>query len=126
MSKFTVELDSEDNPDAVGEFLRSSFFNQKNVEESWGDYRQLGCYQTFEWREDVEPLDSLLVDQEDSIWTGDLNLKWTRGQKNDIECRWYWDGDGTLAFHLPDGKWLVNVDCKKNYEWNLRDSPEDF
>ena len=123
--KFTMEIDSERNPDAVGEFLRSSFFDEKNVESRWGDYRETGCYQTFDWRADVEPLDSLPVDQEASLGE-DPGMEWTRGQKDGIECRWYWDGDGTLAFHLPDGKWLVNTDCKKDHDWSLVDSVEDL
>lgn len=134
--KFTMEIDSELNPDAVGEFLRSSFFDEKDREAEWGGYRDTGCYTTFDWREDVEELpqervwsdQKLLADvgSEALIADCDRQLMWIRGRKNQIECRWYWDGDGTLAFHLPDGKWLVNHDCKKDHDWNLVDREEDL
>ncbi len=129
--KFTIEIDSETNPDAVGEFLRSSFFdekkieyNEKEMEYGLNSYREVGCYSTFEWRPDVEPLEELPIDPDDPDIFEDM--KWTRGQKDGIECRYYWDGDGVLAFKLPDGKWLVNTDCKKDHDWRIVESEDEL
>lgn len=123
--KFTIEVTPEQNPDAVGEYLRSSFFDEKEIgDPELGPYRETGCYSTFEWREDVYILEELPVCAEDSDIFPDL--KWTRGQKDGIECRYYWDGDGTLAFRLPDGTWLVNTDCKKDHDWQLVASEDEL
>lgn len=125
--KLTLEIDVDVNPSAIGEALRSSFFDEKLVKSRNGDYRETGCYSTFDWQKDVEVLPQIPVctdfNGEDVVFE---EMKWTRGQKNGIECRWYWDGDGTLAFKLPDGRWLANTDCKKDHEWFLADDPEDF
>ena len=110
--KFTMEIDSERNPNAVGEYLRSDFFRQDGAGE-------FGCYTTFEWREDVDVIPPLDFPCEEDCCPEET---WTRGQKNGIECRWYWDGDGTLAFRLPDGTWLVNRDCKKDHRWEIVNS----
>ena len=119
--KFTMEIDSERNPNAVGEYLRSDFFRQ----DAAGEF---GCYTTFDWREDVENLDPLRVDPR--IWEDAKDeidiLMWARGRKNSIECRWYWDGDGVLVFILPDGSVLVNDDCKKDNRWVLHSSWEEY
>lgn len=113
--KFTIEIDPEINPNAVGEYLRSEFFAE-DPDEAFS----IGCFSVFEWREGVESLVNLpLSCGDEGCGPGAF---WTRGLKDDIECRYYWDGDGTLAFRLPDGKWLVNHDCKKDHEWELVDS----
>ena len=39
--KFTIEITPEDNPDAVGELLRSKFFT--------GGPGDVGCYTHFDW-----------------------------------------------------------------------------
>ena len=121
--KFWLEIDPEKNPDAVGEYLRSMFFREEKEHD-------IGCYTVHEWQEDVEPLPKRPVDF-------DLpdDLQWTRGRKLvpqgngihyvPIECRWYWDGDGVLAFHLPGGQWLVNSDCKKPFDWRLQEETPD-
>lgn len=114
----TLVVDPEENPDAVGECLRSVFFDEEK-----GKHK--GCYSTFDWAPGVEPLEPVMVDQED--WLGeDEDLKWTRGRKDGFECRYFWDGDGTLAFRLPNGQWLVNSDCKKSYGWELKASEQDL
>jgi hypothetical protein len=80
------------------------FFNQ-----STGLY---GCYSTFELNDDVEEMPPEPVGGE---WND--GLSWTRARLDAIEMRWYWDGDGVLEFRLPDGSWLSNTDCKKDYIW---------
>ncbi len=149
--KFTIEIDPAINPDAVGEYLRSAFFDEDTQ-------YAVGCYTTHEWQKDVEPLEDIV--QEDSTCEGCQKMTphktqggmnsmeyvctctnaetWTRGKKQvgvselqnrfgfEIECRWHWDGDGTLVFLLPDGQYLVNTDCKKDHDWYLTEDPEDF
>ncbi len=158
--KFTIEIDPGVNPDAVGEYLRSAFFDEKMiVVKEYEDYRETGCYNTFDWQKDVEPLEE--IHQEEStcegcrkatphatqggmnsmayVCTCTYEADWTRGRKRVnlqhesgqraaayIECRYYWDGDGTLVFFLPDGQYLVNSDCKKDHGWYLTENPEDF
>lgn len=140
--KFTVEVDPEDNPDAVGEFLRRAFFDEKIKQTRCGPYREVGCYQTFDWQRDVEPLPEIprsivhnhSEDQaaDDLCWACSAEGEtWKRGRKSfpqgNIECRYYWDGDGTLVFilpSLPSGKpcYLINDDCKKDHGWYLSDN----
>lgn len=137
--KLTLEIDVDVNPSAIGEALRSSFFDEKMVKSRNGNYRETGCYSAFDWKADVEVLPELPlhtghnhppaeVGKPDDYCGAcmDLGMTWKRGQKDGIECRWYWDGDGTLAFKLPDGRWLVNTDCKKDHEWFLTEDEEDF
>lgn len=145
--KFTIEIDSEKNPDAVGEYLRSMFFAE-DKNDAWS----VGCYSVFDWREEVEPLPDTHEEEKvcqqcreveaemaaspgQIVWRdGECNCTctreahWTRGKKTfystdsalgTIECRWYWDGDGILAFMLPAGEILVNSDCKKGYGWKI-------
>jgi hypothetical protein len=166
--KFTMEVDSAKNPDAVGEYLRSEFF-AIDPNDGWS----FGCYSTFDWAAGVEPLDEIhqpevvcsacqeTVESETEGKLEDMfgpqgpehfrpeelscccidETVWTRGQKSfdtgavgvyeeaiyiTIECRWWWDGDGTLVFSLPGGEFLVNTDCKKNYGWFNTEDPEDF
>ena len=110
--KFTIELDHEKNPDAVGEFLRTQFFAEER-----------GCYSCFDWAEGVEPLPEKVVCSEIDEEIPYEDLKWTRGKKkfgeDYIECRYFWEGDGTLAFLFPDGSCIMNDDCKKDHEWNF-------
>lgn len=105
----TLVVDPEENPDAVGECLRSIFFNEEK-----GKHK--GCYSVFDWAPGVEPLPDIPIEN-DPYFPEDS--KWTCGKKGGFECRWYWEGDGTLAFRLPTGQWLVNYDCKHSYDWKL-------
>lgn len=132
--KMTLTIDVEDNPDAVGEGLRSLFFHEeieptsaRMREVGCQPYRRMGCNDTFDWQKDVKELPALpVLMDEDEECEAFPELNWTRGEKNGIECRYFWDGDGTLAFKLPDGCWLVNYDCKKNHGWELLEYGEDI
>ncbi len=158
--KFTIEIDPEINPDAVGEYLRSTFFDEKVIfEGSPYAHRETGCYSAFDWQSDVETLEEIRVEDTtcegcqrpdasadpqggmhsmDYVCSCTYAVCWTRGKKLvkaastpsslcvEIECRYYWDGDGTLVFILPGGKYLVNADCKKDHDWYLTEDPEDF
>ena len=140
--KFKMEIDPEDNPDAVGECLRSAFFQEKVVKHGFRDgktyhlQREMGCYQTFDWQKDVAPLPSLPVEEEHNhpvneeaeelCWACDSEIQWTRAKKTfqgqEIECRWFWEGDGTLCFLFSNGSVLMNNDCKKDHGWCLHSS----
>jgi hypothetical protein len=128
--KLTLEIDVDVSPDPIGEALRSKFFDEKIIpvssrmmEVGCQPYRETGCYSTFDWQKDVKELPPILVDPDDDYPNP---ATWTRGEKEGIECRYYWDGDGTLAFKLPDGRWLVNYDCKKDHEWMLLEPGEEI
>ncbi len=153
--KFTIEIDPETNPDAVGEYLRSAFFDEKIiVVKEYEDYRETGCYSTFDWQEGVEPLEEIRQEEftcdgcrkstphstqggmnstnyvctctHEAVWTRGRKLVCTVGEPVSIECRWYWDGDGELTFTLPGGAVLVNDDCKKDHDWCLYSSWEEY
>ena len=122
--KFAMIVDPDYDPDAVGELLRYTFFKADR------EKGEVGCYMTFDWREGVEPLADLTVTDR---W--DDTTVWTRARmrvqhiddhgqptESQIECRYYWDGDGTLLFLLPDGRCLVNYDCKKDHNWEVAES----
>lgn len=121
--KFIITISTEENPDAVGEFLRSEFF--------WEDMKEvagLGCYNHFVWHPCVRRLEPMPVDLSESL-DPDSGLMWARGtrpapgralnKQEFIECRWYWEGDGTLLFILPDKSQLINTDCKKTSGWEF-------
>lgn len=96
------------DPDVVGEYLRDIFFDQD---------KGYGCYSTFEFRQGVKSLpDEDLVYRDG--WMDD-RTKWTCAEYGGIKMRYFWDGDGTLEFHLPDGRIYQNTDCKKARYWEL-------
>lgn len=125
--KMTITVDVDSCPDAIGEALRSKFFAEEIIpvsprmrEVGCQPHRTRGCYNTFDWQKDVKALPPLPVcPDEEGEAEAFPELNWTRGEKEGIECRYFWDGDGTLAFKLPDGSWLVNYDCKKDHGWEL-------
>ena len=132
--ELTLTIDVEQNPDAIGEALRSLFFDEKLTRGRGGhrDYRETGCYSTFDWQKDVEELEQQPVVFEVDGRPEEV-IMWTRGRKNiapvpteldlrQVECRYYWDGDGTLEFVLPDGSVLRNDDCKKDHGWAVVES----
>lgn len=119
------------HPDAVGEVLRSWAF----VGEGFG------CYSNFDIRIEFQPKEvgyrefKMLMGREFEIvsasdWGGEDDeelrqaIRWFV-HPNGIEMGYYWDGDGTLLFYIPelvkgefDGS-VVNTDCKKNYGWEF-------
>ena len=145
--KFLIEVDPETNPDAVGEYLRSRFFDEKMVTPKPykscfsgvfqpEPYRETGCYQTFNWHPDVTPLPDLKIHEdhnhpeseeaEDLCWAcSGEDEYWKRaelqladlGEMVQIICSYHWDHDGVLIFDFPDGSKLVNNDCKKDHGW---------
>ena len=96
--------------DAKGEYLRKQFFLCDNK-------GGLGCYTSFKLAPDVVKL----PDEPDD---GCDEIIYTCAKKNipevcsgEIVMKYYWDGDGTLMFFLPNGTILENTDCKKTRGW---------
>lgn len=133
---FNLPIDARDNPNLVGEHLRHLFFDQNRT----GPNYSLGCYSTFKLRENVVELPkqpvpewgflqenpdkpTLIVDESCEYKFTCAELE-TLGGK--IKMLYYWDGDGMLSFILPDGSYLYNGDCKKDYCWKLVDKFEDY
>lgn len=95
---------SDAEPNAVGEFLRDLFFDQKYGQE-------VGCYTTFNVRPYVkqEP-DEIEIEQ-------DFPEVWKVYSYAGIKMSYYWEGDGCLTFEFSDGRILSNNDCKKGNRW---------
>lgn len=100
--KFSIQVDSNEDPNQVGELLRRKFFV--------GD--GLGCYSTFTYASNVEDCGQ---------YTTQDNNKVSVARMDGIEMRWFWDGDGVLGFLFEDGSCILNYDCKKDYRWEPGD-----
>ena len=121
--KLTIETDTA-SPDTVGEYLRD-----------WAFTEEVGCYSCFDLIDGFKEvhygaLDSKMLDyfldcceecQEEVkayasfyIYEGSDPMLWG------TQVGWFWDGDGDLAFLLPDGSLFTNSDCKKDYTWEHR------
>lgn len=123
-----IEINSEtarQNPNLIGELLRDKFFAQDRI----GPNYSFGCYSTFEYRKGVEilsqePVPEYRLDEEDNeaakLFSDEkCDYFYNVAKLEEITCKWYWDGDGTLLFVFPDGSTLENSDCKKDYNWNF-------
>ncbi len=106
--KFTITVNPEESPNQVGEILRAAFFDQSDG--------KFGCYSTFDYNKHVLPIPH-------EIDAYDHQTMWHCAERKlqdiTIKMRYFWDGDGTLEFQLPDG-YLINNDCKKDYCWEWR------
>lgn len=127
-------LTSKEHPDALGEILRAWAFVGKGY----------GCYSNFDVRPDAVPAEvtprefALLWGRE---YEGDdtspnswgycdveamKEIRWFK-HPSGIEFGWHWDGDGTLAFYVPEladeyhNGVVLNRDCKKDYEWQFQE-----
>lgn len=121
------------SPDALGEVLRA-----------WAFLEEYGCYSCFDLRpefEEAEPTPREFAflwgrafdptDNNPNEWdycdvATIKKISWFK-HPNGIEVGWYWDGDGTLGFFVPeladkdcDGS-LSNSDCKCSYGWSFGD-----
>lgn len=120
-----IEFDSNAQPNVVGEYFRSKFFNETDG---------MGCYETFVLNSNVvtlpkEPVPSWEISDEsdDPFIVYDREIgEFTRAELEGITMEYYWDGDGFLAFVLDDGSYLVNSDCKKQYTWKSFESKEKY
>lgn len=111
MKKFSVMIKAspKDNPNQVGEILRSKFFAEG-----------YGCYSCFDWAKDVKPLPFEYVECDSDI-EEEYRMTYACAELTTddtvVKCRYFWDGDGELQFIFPDGSCLINDDCKKDYRW---------
>ena len=131
---FNLPIDARDNPNLVGEHLRHLFFDQNRI----GPNYTLGCYSTFKLRQNVVELPKQPVPEWDINFGDGTKLKCDETCENSFTCAeletlggkikmlYYWDHDGFLSFILPDGSYLYNSDCKKDYRWELVDSFESY
>lgn len=122
----------KESPDAIGEILRKWAFARDGY----------GCYSTFDVRPEFESVTPSYLefskimgrpyspskdhsygwdDTDDEIMQ---RMSWFK-HPNGIEMGWYWDGDGTLCFYVPeleddfyDGT-VTNDDCKKSHGWEF-------
>jgi hypothetical protein len=126
-------LTSIQNPNGLGEILRAWAFP--------GD--GYGCYSNFDVRPEfvkapVTPREFAFLwgrqfDEEDGepdkyfgYCDGEAikEISWFK-HPNGIEMGWHWDGDGNLAFYVPEladehySGAVVNGDCKKDNEWKF-------
>lgn len=118
---FVVRIDPRvADANTLGEYLREQTFDPTDG---------YGCYESFKYREDAEPLPAddardffarseevdQLIEYHGVAWCdedGDLT----------VCCYWYWDGDGVLAFDVFDAsatllRSIKNTDCKKSNRW---------
>lgn len=128
---------------AVGEILRSLTFPEQNTDGDIATYA-FGCYSTFVVREDAIPIEGQektelvehyvgeppvdLPDPEEVEWyeeerriveRGCTAIRFFEGGVQ-IDCFWYWDGDGYLLYRISSGesrRMISNNDCKKDYRW---------
>jgi len=130
-------LVSKEHADALGEILRAWAF----VGEGYG------CYSNFKVRPEFEKVEPTVrefklimgrpfsADTRDTGW-GDPDsyymeaIRWYK-HPSGIEMGWIWDGDGLLAFYVPEledeyyNGVISNSDCKKDSGWNF-DEKVDF
>lgn len=114
---FEIVLDTDqDSPNALGEMLRSKFWPPKKPFE-------YGCYSNFTYAPYVRELpirrEKIADAYTDPVYGyfDEEWVEWNRAFWDDFVCEWYWDGDGTLRFILPDGTRIINTDCKTDYKW---------
>ena len=102
----------ESHPDEVGEYFRDRFFGDRTE-------KGLGCYKNFEFVENVE--EHLLTEENLPLHWQDEGLaeKVVCGVEKEtgIKCFYFWDHDGALEFHFPDGSKVENYDCKHTHSW---------
>lgn len=106
-----IEIKPQDHPNELGEILRKKFFK-----------KELGCYSCFSLREDVIEYPNY-IDADGNSWTC-AKLRVTGNEV--VEMRYFWDGDGTLAFLFQDGRHIENIDCKKTHGWVYYEGNFDY
>jgi len=121
-----IDLFDNDNPNAIGEWLRKKCFKE-----------EYGCYSCFELTEDFKPIkdkeikrklafgfmDFMPPDEDPQIFDEEIQemvdggFYYTNGE---LYVCWFWDGDGTLIFQETGGakRGVINDDCKKDHRWN--------
>lgn len=111
--KVLVDL-AKASPDTVGEYFREACFTDKG----------LGCYSNFDVKDNWKPV-PITRDVEELLQLYPEEGLTVCAYKDDVTgtiAAWYWDGDGVLAFKLPNGRVVINTDCKKDYYWKDRNA----
>jgi hypothetical protein len=118
------------DPNVLGEYFRELFFKQDRTHST---KPTLGCYNTFDLKNNVQPLDDELLDPQypqDGKYSVYSTLFYSPGHNRSIKVimKYYWGGDGTLEFHFKDINaecYLLNTDCKKTnvWEWQSYSNP---
>jgi hypothetical protein len=120
-----LNLNPKTDPNLLGEALRDEFFVQEEKQTKFGKYRQLGCYDTFEIKDDVTPLPDELLDN-DYPEDGYYHVFSKLIENQEVIMKYFWDGDGELEFFF-EGGFIWNDDCKKTHGWQFDlEKPEDF
>jgi len=105
-----VEIDPVKFPNILGEALRCIFF--KNTFNLFDDIKIT--------KEGVPEFD---MDKDPpELTTKNVEFTFTCGVRNGVKVNFYFDGDMFLSFELPCGKYLVNDDAKKDYNWKCYNS----
>ena len=127
--QYVVSLIENKNADAIGEILRAWAFVGKGF----------GCYSNFDIRPefakvDVTPREFSFLwgrqfdpdDKDQNSWgycdcEAIKEVNWFKHPCG-IEMGWRWDGDGCLAFYVPELNAIFsNGDCKCDYDWRFHD-----
>lgn len=129
LNEILARYKDKDDPNFIGEALRDWAF-VKHDEYSYG------CYSTFDLIPEFKPMEFTEreffflygrkpdFENNDLYWYDDRDVfkraRWFKNIDNGIEVGWYWDGDGTLAFYIPEDNIVVcNGDCKKSNTWEF-------
>lgn len=120
-----------EDPNSLGELLRN-----------WAFKEEYGCYSCFDL---IDGFSGVEVTPREfkMMWHRDYNPESTGEYWGDpdswyikriswhkhwcgIEVGWFWDGDGTLLFYVPEINAVVmNTDCKKSYGWEFMESQNE-
>lgn len=127
-------------PNSVGEVLRAITFP---AHRKGDEYHEVGCYTTFDHREDATPIegpelvelceiyiggapeagdaeaDLEFEDEMSYALNGATAIHFVEGGVS-VDCFWHWDGDGYLLYRVRyqgSERAIANSDCKKNYGW---------
>jgi len=123
----------KDHPNVLGEIMRAWAFPGEGT----------GCYSNFDVRCDFEEV-AATPREFAMLWGREYNsddenpnewgyydveeieaIRWFK-HPSGIEMGWHWDGDGMLAFYIPEQEdkfysgVLINSDCKKDYAWEFQ------
>lgn len=93
----------------IGEILRDKFFQQDR------ENGKFGFYSVFKYRPGV-----IQLSDERNLDYGyeDEGVRVVCAKLDDIVMKGFWEGDGDLSFHFPNGEIVNNSDCKKSNNWH--------
>lgn len=111
--KFEIDIDKL-SLQTLGEALRDTVFTEHT-----------GCYSCFDVTDDFIKQSSKDIPLLVAVLLAGCFAKdelermtYYYSPAKDLHVYWYWDGDGTLVFKLPDDRIIYNSDCKHDDEWS--------